>query len=106
MNTPKILPWLAHKAGITEKRAEELWAQSLRYATIKTGWVGTSEYWQVAMEHLEELVQREATCQRSLTPPLRYMVRIWMVPMMAWQGLVTVLSTGWSKLVRTRGHAH
>lgn len=105
MNTPKVLPWLAHKAGITEKRAEELWAQSLRYATMKTGWVGTSEYWQVAMDHLEELVERESKCQLALTPPVRYIVRIWMLPVMAWQGLVTVLSSSLTKLVRTRKHA-
>jgi hypothetical protein len=31
MKTPKMLPWLARKAGINNGRAEALWAEALEY---------------------------------------------------------------------------
>jgi hypothetical protein len=31
MKTPKMLPWLARKAGISDARAEALWAEALEY---------------------------------------------------------------------------
>ena len=61
MKTLKILPWLARKAGIAEARANELWAEAIRHATDKTGWVGTPEYWKVAMDRLLELIETERT---------------------------------------------
>lgn len=32
MRTPKMLPWLARKAKISDAHAEELWAEALDYA--------------------------------------------------------------------------
>ena len=49
MKVPKMLPWLARKAGIDETHAEALWAEAIVYATAHTGWVGTSEYWKTAV---------------------------------------------------------
>jgi hypothetical protein len=59
MKTPKILPWLARKAGISDQRAEQLWGEALRYATRTTEWVGTPEYWTAAMDKLNELIDAE-----------------------------------------------
>ncbi|MGB0127998.1 MAG: hypothetical protein WBP72_10195 [Rhodocyclaceae bacterium] len=59
MKTPKILPWLARKAGISDQRAEQLWGDALRHATRTTEWVGTPEYWTVAMDKLNELIDAE-----------------------------------------------
>ncbi len=73
MNGPMILPWIAHKAGISEARAEELWREALCHATEQTGWVGTSEYWEAAAARLHKLIHREvqANCalRAGLAPP-------------------------------------
>lgn len=58
--TPKILPWLAHKAGITDRRAEVLWHAAQRHAMHVTGEHDTPEYWRVAMDRLLELVAAES----------------------------------------------
>jgi hypothetical protein len=71
-----ILPWIARKAGISEERAEELWRDALCYATEKTGWVGTSEYWEVAEKRLLKLVEREKQACCLPTPQLGWMVRL------------------------------
>jgi len=57
---PKILPWLAHKAGISERRAEMLWQRALRHADHVAGKVPSSAYWQAAMEHLHESIAAES----------------------------------------------
>ena len=67
MKTPKILPWLARKAGIPEDHAEELWAEAIVCATVQTGWVGTSEYWKAAVDRLVELIDLESQTLRKIT---------------------------------------
>ena len=57
---PKILPWLAHKAGISLSRAEALWATSHRHAEKVTGQIDTSEFWQLAMDRLYALIAAES----------------------------------------------
>ena len=59
MKTPKMLPWLARKAGISDALADELWADAIRYATQTTGGVGTPQYWKVAADRLVELIDAE-----------------------------------------------
>jgi hypothetical protein len=56
---PMILPWLAHKAGIDDRRAEILWHAALRHAA-RSHPPETSEYWQAAMERVLELVDAES----------------------------------------------
>lgn len=57
---PKMLPWLARKAGITEHRAEVLWRAAERHAAFVTGETETSVYWKTAMDRLLELIAAEA----------------------------------------------
>ena len=67
MKTPKILPWLARKAGISEHHAQELWAEAVVCATVQTGWVGTSEYWKAAVDRVVELIELESQTLRTIT---------------------------------------
>ena len=86
MNGPMILPWIAHKAGISEARAnpevhqrttaEELWRESLCHATDVTGWVGTSDYWEAAEQHLHKLIGREIQSNCLPTPEISGWVRL------------------------------
>ncbi len=76
MNGPMILPWIAHKAGISEARAEELWREAIRYATEKTGWVGTSDYWEAAEQRLHSLIEREIQANCLPTPEISGWVRL------------------------------
>lgn len=58
-NPPKILPWLAKKAGITERRAEVLWHAAQRHAVLRTGESDTPAYWKATMDRLLELIAAE-----------------------------------------------
>jgi len=76
MKNPMILPWIAHKAGISEARAEELWREALFHATDATGWVGTSEYWEAAEAQLHRLIEREKRAHCLPTPEFSPWVRL------------------------------
>lgn len=76
MKNLMMLPWLAHRSGISDAHAEELWAEAIRYATMKSEWVGTPEFWKVAVDNLLERIDavkpvpqgRSNTTVRSRSP--------------------------------------
>ena len=78
MRTPKLLPWYARKAGVSEKRAASLWRKAVRQATETTGWVGNAEYWGETMNIFRELLEEERAsfCALSVTPLIRSQSRL------------------------------
>ncbi len=102
MNGPMILPWIAHKAGISEARAEELWRESLCHATDVTGWVGTSDYWEAAERHLHKLIGREIKSNCLPTPEISGWVRLQSrmahLPLLAAENC----SVAWARLLAAR----
>jgi hypothetical protein len=56
---PKILPWLARKAGIADDRAQAMWYEAVCYAKQKTGSVENLNYSRVVMERLRTLLEQE-----------------------------------------------
>lgn len=103
--TPKLLPWLAKSAGIPLDRAEELWADAIRYATLKTGWVETPEYWKVAHDRLLKLVEAEAlACHPpEVTPWVMINARLGSLPLIAANGIALVWSATFGRLGQPRG---
>jgi hypothetical protein len=81
---PMILPWLAHKAGIDDRRALTLWHAALRHAAHDHA-PETSKYWQSAMNRLTELVaaesQRADVASFGWRPWARSMADAWTVRM-------------------------
>ncbi|CAG0945520.1 MAG: hypothetical protein EFKGCFLK_00502 [Rhodocyclaceae bacterium] len=102
MNGPMILPWIAHKAGISEARAEELWREALCHATDAAGWVGTSEYWEAAESRLHALIAREKRkpCLPTpeISPWVRLQSRIAHLPLLAVEGW----SLAWARSLSAR----
>jgi len=99
MKVPKMLPWLARKAGVSDARAEQLWTEAVQYATVRTGWVGTSEYWHTAVERLLELLkqEREKAGQATLSRIIFWQTRAWMWPSIVWQSSGIAMSRAWSR---------
>lgn len=97
MKSPKILPWLAKRAGVPEPRAQALWAEAVRHATDATGWVGTSEYWRVARERFAELLEAESSslCEPRLQPMLRIQARAGRAPLLAVETVWLAFARSW-----------
>ena len=81
---PKILPWLARKAGIGEHRAEILWRAAQRYAGLHSGETATPAYWKTAMDRLLELIAAETLREDAASFGLRHWARVnaryWQAP--------------------------
>jgi hypothetical protein len=73
MKAPKILPWIARKAGISDELALKLWRRALSEVEYLTGQASGSEYWGLTVERFLSLVEDEAgnTPSYSLTPAPR-----------------------------------
>ncbi len=70
MKAPKILPWIARKAGISDELALKLWRRATSEAEYLTGKAEGSEYWGLAIERLLDIVEDGIgrTPQYGLTP--------------------------------------
>lgn len=62
MKTPKLLPWLARKAGLTEEYVELLWNSALRHASLRQPQLAANQRMAVAMQ---EVVARLG-CEKNL----------------------------------------
>lgn len=100
---PKILPWLAHKAGIPLYRAEMLWHAAQRHATHATGETDTAAYWAAAMDRLLELVAAESLREDAASFGWRHLTRLnnrlWQAPLVILDALTLNTVRGW-RLVR------
>ncbi len=94
MTAPKLLPWYANKAGVSIERATALWHEAIREATAVTGWVGSPEYWGVAMDTLVRLLDEEKrqTCTPRVTPLIRSQNTLWRLPLIALEDVVTAVA--------------
>lgn len=96
---PKILPWLAGKAGISGHRAEILWHAAQRYAALHVGETATPAYWQVAMDRLLELVAAETLREDAASFGLRQWSRLnahfWQAPVALLDALALSSARGW-----------
>lgn len=59
MKAPKILPWIAHKTGISEELALKLWRRAAGEAEVMTGCCDSSDYYRVAVERFIDFAEAE-----------------------------------------------
>ncbi|THF61574.1 hypothetical protein [Pseudothauera rhizosphaerae] len=99
MKTPKLLPWYARKAGVSEERAAVLWRKAVRKATAETGWVGNSEYWGAAMANFQRLLEEEqdTLCAPRVTPLVRSQNRMLRLPLTAMEDVLCAFAASWQR---------
>jgi hypothetical protein len=69
MKPPKLLPWIARKAGITDELALKLWRRAAGETEERVGNAKSSEYFGLAVEHFLNLVEDEAKREDESTAP-------------------------------------
>ncbi|MBP8897359.1 MAG: hypothetical protein IT510_12695 [Sulfuritalea sp.] len=106
--TPKILPWLAKKAGISESRAAALWHDAERWAAHRAP-TGSSLYFKLAVDHLLALALAESLRADAASfgwrPWARAQARFWAISMQAAQHGAALTDRGW-RLLRTSVRLH
>lgn len=94
---PKLLPWLAHKAGIGERRAETLWLAARRQAAGTEG--GNAARDAAAMRRLLELIAEESRREDAASFGLRCWARLnaslWQTPVALYDALALNAARGW-----------
>lgn len=61
MKAPKILPWIAHKTGISEDLALKLWRRAAGEAEVIAGCCNSSDYYRLAVERFIDFAEAEGT---------------------------------------------
>lgn len=110
MNAPKILPWIARKAGISDELALKLWRRALSEAEFLTGKAEGSNYWGLAVERFLAIVEDEAgsTPEYSLSPAPRlswmwhHQSRMSLLSMMAAQNTYRYWQNTWQSMAAQR----
>lgn len=110
MKAPKILPWIAHKAGISDELALKLWRRAAGEAEHLCGRREGSEYWGLAVERFLSLVEGEA-CVASpeklmpapqLTWMWRHQSRMSLLSLMAAQNTYRFWQNTWQRFCQPR----
>ncbi len=101
---PKILPWLARKAGIPLSRAEVLWEAARCGAASLAGETGTPAYFSAAMDRLHVLIAAESLREDAAAFGWRHWSRhhrrAWAVPLAIVDALMLSSLRGWRTLQR------
>ena len=103
MKAPKILPWIARKAGLSDALALKLWRRALSEAEYLTGQSDGSEYWGLTIERFLTLVENEvgAPPVYTLTPApclswlFQHQTRMSLLSLMAAQNTYRFWQTTW-----------
>jgi hypothetical protein len=101
IKTPKLLPWLASKAGISDAHAASLWREAERTAAHKAT-AGTSDYYRLAVDELLRRVAEAALAADAASfgwrPWARGQARLWGLAMLAMHELSGLNARTWQAL--------
>ncbi len=97
MKAPKLLPWIAHKNGITDQLALNLWRRAAGESEELIGCCNSSDYYRLAVSRFIELADEEGVkCAKHdslafppIIPSISWMMReqnrLWQVNVLATQ---------------------
>lgn len=62
---PKMLPWLARKARVSDDTVEVMWLEAVRDANNECFEHDSPEYWKSAVDHLLERISAESLIRQA-----------------------------------------
>lgn len=71
MKTPKVLPWLARKAGLTNEYVELLWSSAFHHASLRQPQLAANQRMAVAMQALVARLGREKNRDHNIRSSVR-----------------------------------
>jgi hypothetical protein len=66
--TPKLLPWIARKAKISDERAEALWYEAVDFANRQKNLVQSTDYYPTVFSRLHELIEQDKATASTCPP--------------------------------------
>jgi hypothetical protein len=113
MKAPKILPWVAHKTGISEDLALKLWRRAAGEAEEMTGRCDSSDYYRLAVERFIDLSEAEGNSILVRETPSvncvfwlwRHQSRMSSMHLLAAQNVTRLFQSGINRMLRVQGPA-
>jgi hypothetical protein len=110
MNAPKMLPWIARKAGISDELALKLWRRALSESEYLVGKAEGSQYWGLTVERFLAIVEDEVgnTPAYSLSPAPRlswmwhHQSRMSLLSLLATQNAYRYWKNTWESMVQEK----
>lgn len=110
MSAPKILPWIARKAGISDELALKLWRRAVSEAEHLTGQSSGAEYYGLAVERFLAVVEDEVgrTPEYNLSPAPRlswmwhHQTRMSLLSLMAAQNTYRYWQNTWGNMTQQK----
>ena len=103
MKAPKMLPWIAKRAGIGEALALKLWRRAAGEAALIVGNHDSSEFFRLSVERFVSLVEEEAgRCPlsgASVTWMWRHQARMASLSLIAAENTYRLWQTNWENFV-------
>ncbi|NHC06265.1 hypothetical protein DFR40_1480 [Azonexus fungiphilus] len=107
MQAPKILPWIAKKAGISEELALKLWRRAVSEAEYLSGQSAGAEFCGLAVQRFLAIVEEESGAIASdrldpapqLTWMWRHQTRMSLLSLMAAQNAYRCWQNTWNDMV-------
>lgn len=111
MKAPKLLPWVASKAGISEALALNLWRRAAAEAEEMTASCTSSDYYRLAVERFIDLAEEEGEKWSALDPLSitlsiarfhwirRYQERLWQINLLHAHNVCRLWLTNWTNTV-------
>lgn len=108
MKAPKILPWIASRAGIGEELALNLWRRAAGEAEEMAACTDSSDYYRLAVERFIDLAEEEGEKSLAVDPlsiktalarfhwMRRYQDRIWQINLLSAQSVFRLWQTNWN----------
>jgi len=101
---PKLLPWLAKKADISEARAIQIWHDAKRRAEMRLGKQENAEFWKLSMDGFLEGLAIESIEADSASLGFRRLARAqarwWEVPVTLFEVGNQLYWRGWQAVSR------
>ncbi|MBN9421095.1 MAG: hypothetical protein BGO63_10710 [Candidatus Accumulibacter sp. 66-26] len=113
MKAPKILPWIARKAGISDELALKLWRRAAGEAEELTGCCTSSDYYRLAMERFIDLADAESEaceapqtlCNPHVSWLWRHQTRMSQLSLLAAQNTYRFWQSNWDNFLATQKRA-
>lgn len=110
MKAPKILPWVARKAGISEALALKLWRRAAGEAEELSGCCNDSNYFHLANQRFLDLVEcesgtsieRESTAAPQVGWMWRHQNRMSQLGLLAAQNTCRLWQANWNNFIATQ----
>ncbi len=113
MRAPKILPWIARKAGIKDELAVKLWRRAAGESEALTGCCDSSDYYRLAVERFIDLVEAESDAcvapeklaQERVSWMWRHQKRMSQLNLLAAQNTYRLWQSNWNSFLAKQKHA-